>query len=90
MLTRLRSMSEGKSKIQPVNTDSDGMEVTQEIGELCVGQSEPNEEHNATAVIKEEELEQFDYSPTVVKFKVLDMMKKMGIRGKRNGNAAGR
>ena len=57
MLTRLRSLSDGSSKIQPVNTDSDGMEVTQEIGELCVGHSEPNEDHNATAVIKEEELE---------------------------------
>lgn len=39
----------------------------------------------AISYLKEEELEQFDYSPTVVKFKVLDMMKKMGIRGKRNG-----
>ena len=57
MLTRLRSLSDGSSKIQPVNTDSDGMEVTQEIGELCVGHSEPNEDQNATAVIKEEELE---------------------------------
>lgn len=35
--------------------------------------------------LKEGQLEQFEFSPTVVKFKVLNMMKQVGIRGKRNG-----
>ena len=57
MLTRLRSMSEGKSKVQPVNTDSDGMKVSQEVPELHVDHGKANEEHEATAAKKEEELD---------------------------------
>jgi hypothetical protein len=39
----------------------------------------------AISYLREEQLEQFDTSPTVVKFKVLSMMRELGIRGKRNG-----
>ena len=35
--------------------------------------------------ISEENLKLFDYSPTIVKFKVLKTMKEAGIRGTRNG-----
>ena len=57
MLSKLRSMSEGKSKVQPVNTDSDGMKVTQEVPELHVDHGKANEEREATAAKKEEELD---------------------------------
>ena len=57
MLSKLRSMSEGKSKVQPVNTDSDGMKVSQEVPELHVDHGKANEEHEATAAKKEEELD---------------------------------
>jgi len=39
----------------------------------------------AISYLKEDQLEQFESSPTVVKFKVINMMKEAGIRGKRNG-----
>ena len=55
MLTRLRSLSDESSKIQPVNTDSDGMEVSEDIPQLCVSHSKPNNEHNTTVILKEEE-----------------------------------
>ena len=35
--------------------------------------------------LTDEQLEDFNFSDTMVKFKVLDMMKKAGIRGSRNG-----
>tara|TARA_Y100001938_G_scaffold149915_1_gene238700 strand:+ start:1296 stop:2246 length:951 start_codon:yes stop_codon:yes gene_type:complete len=39
----------------------------------------------AVSYITSEQLEEFEYSDTYVKFKVLDLMKKAGIRGARNG-----
>ena len=39
----------------------------------------------AESFLTEEEIKDFSYSDTMVKFKVLDMMKKAGIRGSRNG-----
>jgi hypothetical protein len=35
--------------------------------------------------LTDEQLREFNFSDTMVKFKVLDMMKKAGIRGTRNG-----
>ena len=35
--------------------------------------------------INEKQLKLFDYSPTIVKFKILKTMKEAGIRGQRNG-----
>jgi hypothetical protein len=40
----------------------------------------------AESFLSEEELDKFEYSPTYARFKVLSMMKDLGIRGSSNGN----
>ena len=46
-----------------INTDSDGMKVTQEVPELHVDHGKANEEHEATAAKKEEELDRIERDP---------------------------
>jgi len=38
--------------------------------------------------LADKQLDSFDYSPTMARFKILDMMKKAGLRGKSNGARA--
>jgi len=49
------------------------------------GMSEDKKDAVAISFLDKEKLNKFEYSDTYVRFKVMDMMKKAGIRGARNG-----
>ena len=77
--------SGGKHEIDFINTPDDFVSKIWFYGSDRIDGNTPVRDACAVSTLNEKQLNSFDYSETMARFKTLDIMKKHGMRGKANG-----